>query len=190
MKQQHKNIEIEFRARFGKGKYKSLKRFLNTHARKLGRDGKDVFFFMFPNKLLKVVNNVSRKTAKISLKLNKIGKGSDFEEIEVPINQRDFEKTAQMFLTMFGVKNSMRSFQRRHNYLYKGVEIALKWSAVWGYHMELEVVVNDKERQSLAERKIREVANKLGVKIMTDGELKKFTREAEKKYKISKKQKS
>jgi hypothetical protein len=83
---------------------------------------------------------------------------------------------------MFGVKNFMRSFQKRDNYLYKGVEIALKWSVAWGYHMELEVVVNNKKKQLFAEKKIYSVADELGVKVMTNEELMKFTKKAEEDY--------
>jgi adenylate cyclase class IV len=177
-----KTIEIEFRARFGKKKYESLKRFLGARAKDLGEDDKDVHFFMFPDKLVKVVDNVSRKSAKIVLKLNKIGRGSDFEEIEIPVPRKDFGKAGRMFLGMFGAKNHMRSFQKRRNYLYKGVELALKWSKVWGYHLELEMVVDNIRKKAIAEKKIRTVAEELDVILMADGELKKFTGEAERKH--------
>ena len=179
------NIEIEFRSRFNIKKHKALNRFLSVNAKDLGEDDKDVYFFLFPDKLLKVVNNVSKKTAKIVLKLTKIGKGSDFEEIEVPIGQSDFEKTSKIFIALHA-GDYMRSFQKRHNYLYKGVEIALKWSKLWGYHLELEVVVHNKNKKQLAEKKILSVAEELGVKIMSDKELREFTMRKEKEYKNNK----
>jgi len=182
---QKSNIEIEFRSRFGVKKYKALKRFLSVNAKDLGEDDKDVYFFLFPDKLLKVVNNISKKTAKIVLKLTKIGKGSDFEEIEVPISQGDFEKTSKIF-TALHLCDNMHSFQRRHNYLYKGVEIALKWSELWGYHLELEIVVDNKNKKQSAEKKISSVAEELGVKIMTERELREFTKKKEKEYKNNK----
>ncbi|MEK6839910.1 MAG: CYTH domain-containing protein, partial [Nanoarchaeota archaeon] len=163
MNQHQRNIEIEFRAMFGSEKYEELEKFLNDNAKDLGEDDKDVYFFMFPDKLLKVVNNVSKRNAKFVLKLNKIGRGSDFEEIEVPISQKDFEKTADIF-TNLKMGDSMHSFQKRHNYLYKGVELALKWSEIWKYHLELEIVVNDPIDKTKAENKIFAVAKELGVK--------------------------
>lgn len=181
-----KRFEIEFRARFAEEKYGELKKFLDERAEDLGEDDKDVFFFMFPDKLLKAVNNVSKGNAKIVLKLNKIGKGSDFEEIEVPIAQGDFEKTAKIFSTILAC-DSMRSFQKRHNYLYKEVELALKWSEIWGYHLELEVMVGNSEEKPEAERKIYAVAEELGITLMTDAELKEFTEKAESSYFNSKK---
>lgn len=179
---QGKQIEVEFRARFDEKKYEELKKFLSERAEDLGEDDKDVFFFLFPDKLLKAVNNVSKGSAKIVLKLNKIGKGSDFEEIEVPVAQRDFEKAAKIFTKVLTC-DSMRSFQKRHNYLYQEVELALKWSEIWGHHLELEVVVGDPSSKSEAEKKIFAVAEELGVTVMTDAELREFTEKAEEDYK-------
>ena len=178
-----KKIEIEFRSIFDENRYLKLKKFLDKSAQDLGEDDKDVFFFIMPDKLLKVVNNISKNNAKLVLKLNKIGKGSDFEEIEVTILQANFNEMVKLF-TNFGITdNIMQSFQKRHNYLYKDVELALKYSDVWGYHLEFEIVVDDISKKEMAEIKIKKVANELGVHLMTDQELIKFTKNAEEKYK-------
>ncbi len=182
MPKEKKNIEIEHRARFDKGKYNKLKKFLNASAKDLGEDDKDVCFFLFPNKLVKTVNNVSKKNAKVVLKLNKIGKGSDFEEIEIPIRQEDFDKATKLFIAL-ETGECMRSYQKRHNYLYRDVELALKWSEAWGYHLEFEIVINDIADKENAEKKIFALAGELGIKIMTDKELLEFTQAAEKEYK-------
>ncbi len=175
-------IEIEFRARFDRKKYDQLKKFLDTRAKDLGKDDKDVYFFLFSDKLLKAVNETSKKKAKIVLKLNKIGKGSDFEEIEIPIEQKYFEGTTQIFKAL-KTGDFMHSFQKRHNYLYKGVELAIKWSEPWGYHLELEIQINNKNQKIAAEKKILAVAKELNVRPMTDNDLKKFTKKAEADYK-------
>jgi len=122
-----KTIEIEYRSIFDEDTYSRLKVFLDAKAKNLGEDDKDVFFFIFPDKLLKVVDNMSKKTAKIVLKLNKIGRGNDFEEIEIPIQQEDVKKAIRVF-TVLGFIELQNSFQKRQNYLYKGVELALKYS--------------------------------------------------------------
>ncbi len=180
-----KNIEIEYRARFDEKKHIELQKFLSAKAQDLGQDDKDVYFFLFPDKLVKTVNNISKKTAKIVLKLNKIGKGSIFEEIEIPINSGDFDKATRLFVAL-ETGEYMHSFQKRHNYLYKGVELALKWSETWGYHLELEIVMDDAEGKGDAERKISAVAEELGIKTMTDQELSEFTQAAEAEYKKQK----
>lgn len=47
-----------------------------------------------------------------------------------------------MFINL-GFTDIQNTFQKRHNFIYKEVELALKFSDTWGYHLELEVVVND-----------------------------------------------
>lgn len=178
-----KQIEIEFRSMFDEDKYNSLKDFLSKNAQDLGKDDKDVHFFIFPDKLLKVSDNVSKGSAKITLKLNRIGKGSNFEEIEVPINRADVGKIAHMFGALNVTDNIMHNFQTRHNYIYKGVELALKYSDIWKHHLELEVVIESQSRKPEAEKKIREVADELEVRLMTEQELEKFVEKVEKENK-------
>jgi predicted adenylyl cyclase CyaB len=169
------NIELEYRALLTKEQYSSLLNKLNKSAKDLGEDDKNVYFFIFPDKLLKVVNNVSKNTAKIVLKLNKIGLGSDFEEIEIPIEPKNVEKSVHMFKSI-GFNEVQESFQKRHNYLYKSVELAIKYSDNWGYHIELEILLDNKNKIEKANKKIFAVASELGLKILTDQELKDFTK--------------
>ncbi|MCD6225989.1 hypothetical protein J7J95_02855 [bacterium] len=107
---------------------------MDQNAEDLGPDDKNILFFILPDKLLKVVDNKPKRTAKIVLKLNKIGKGSDFEETEIPIDPSQVEKVVTMFKKL-GFTEVQESSQKHHNYRYKDVEIALKWSKVWGYHI-------------------------------------------------------
>jgi len=182
-KNNERQIEIEFRSRFDEKKYKELQEFLNQKAEDLGADDKNVLFFIFPNKLFKVVDNVSQKTAKIVLKLNKIGRGSDFEEIEIFIDPKQVEKMLRIFQELNLNADLMESFQKRHNYRYKEVEIALKYSDHWGYHLELEILVSDLTKKDKAEQKIKEVADELNISLMSDKELQEFTHKAEEDYK-------
>jgi len=178
-----KQIEIELRSLLTKENYKRVKKLLEEKAVDLGEDNKDVYFFLLPNKIVKVVNNTSQKTAKIVIKLNRLGKGrSDFEEIEIPINPSDFEKAVKLFSAL-PFEQIQNSYQKRHNYRYQGVEIALKYSESWGYHMELEIMIDNLSKKEEAERKIRRVAQNIGVKILSEKELAKFAKEIDRKYK-------
>lgn len=178
-----KQIEIELRSVFDEKKHNELKDFLDKNAEDLGEDDKDVYFFLLPDKITKATHNVSKKTAKIVIKLNRIGRGtSDFEEIEIPINPPDFDKAVKLFSAL-PFDQIQNSYQKRHNYLLEGVEIALKWTESWGYHMELEIVVDDKSKREEAEDYIRKVAEKLGVQIMSEDELKDFTKKIDENYK-------
>ncbi len=49
--------------------------------------------------------------------------------------------------------------------------------------MELEVIIDDLSKKNEAERKIYQVANKLGVKIMTEEEITEFAQKIDAQYK-------
>jgi len=180
-----RNFEIELRSMFDKVKYDQLLDFLSKNAEDLGEDDKDVFFFLFPDKLLKVVNNTSQNSAKIVLKLNRIGQASDFDETEVPIQPSDYEKAVEMFKHL-GFNEIQNTFQKRHNFIYKGVELALKYSNTWGYHLELEIVVHEESEKDNAEKKIREVAKELEAHILSNEGLAEFTKKVDEDYKKEK----
>lgn len=169
-----KNIEIELRSLIDERKFIELNKFLEEKAKDLGEDNKDTYFFLFPDKLLKVTNNITKESAKITLKLNKIGVGSHFKEIEIPISPKDVENMVTAF-KLIGFSNNQYSFQFRHNYLYKNVEIAVKYTQSWGFHVELEVMISEDENKTEAYNKINTVANELGLAIMSNQELKEFT---------------
>ncbi len=177
-----KNIEVEFRSRFSKEKYEELNKFLSLHSKDLGTDDKRVWFFVMPDKFLKVTHNISSKSGKITLKLTKIGKGSNFEEIEFPIAEESVESAIKLF-TNLGHKYLFEPIILRHNFLYKGVELALKYSKTWGYHLELEIMISSVAQKEKVEKKILGVAKELGVTIMSEEELWEFTQNVEKTYK-------
>jgi predicted adenylyl cyclase CyaB len=176
-------IEIEYFSRIDEKSYHQLHDFLKQHGQDLGEDDKDSYFFIFSDKLLKVVDNISKKNAKIALKMSRIGDGSDFEEIEFKIDPQNVDKAVHMFKKLGGYDTFMKAFQKRHNYMYKDVEIAVKYSDNWGYHVEMEIMINNLEEKSKADVHINKIAEELNIKLMTDAELKTFTREVESKVK-------
>jgi len=183
MSRQKKQIEIELRALLSKKKYHCLKKFLGNNAQDLGEDDKDVYFFLLPKKIVKVVNNLSQKKSSIVMKLNRLGRGTnDFEEIEIAIDPIDLQKTVRLFSAL-NFEQIQNSFQKRHNYRYRGVDLALKYSQSWGYHLELEIVIDNIKKQKTAEEKIRKVAQELRVKIMTEKEITEFAKKIDQKYK-------
>lgn len=174
-------FEVEFRSRFNLEKFNALKKYLDERAENLGPDDKDCYFYIFPDKLLKVVNNISKNNAKISLKLSRIGDGAAFSEIEFYFPSEEFEAAAKLFNALSLPVKLMHEPQTRINYRYKNCEIALKHSNTWGYHLEIEQVIDSKEKETDAEKQIREIADELGVRLMPEEELKKFIKEAESK---------
>jgi len=168
-----KNIEVELRALIDEKQFIELNCFLAKNGKYLGEDHKDSHFFILPDKLLKVTDNISKNNAKISLKLQKIGLGSDFEEIDVNFSREDADKIIKIF-KLLGFNNYMYSYQNRHNYLYKNVEFAIKYTESWGFHCEMEIMVKSKKEVPRALKEMGVVAKELGLKIMSDDELKKF----------------
>lgn len=177
-----KKIEIEFRALFDKEKYNFLMKFLTANGEDFGEDDKETYFFIFPDKLLKVVKNISEGSGKVVLKKGKIGKNLEIEEIEIPLHINEVERMAELFTALNLPVQIMHNKQKRHNFLYKEVELAVKYSEDWGYHVELETVINDSKDQEEVTRKIKAVAGELGLKLMTDQEQWEFTQRIEKEY--------
>jgi predicted adenylyl cyclase CyaB len=179
------NTEIEFRSIVSEDKYRALLEFLSTNANDLGENDKHTYHFIFPDKLLNVIDQTSKGTAKIALKLGKIGEGSAFGEIEVTIDQKEFEKTVHLFKSL-GFGEIIESFQTRHDFEYKGVELAVKHSEQWGYHVELEIVLPQGADTAEAEQKIRDVAKELDIQLMTEEELKALVDKIESEHRARK----
>ncbi len=175
-------IEVEIRSLFDQQKYGQLKAFLDVNAEDLGQDDKDVYFFLHPQKVVKTVHNVSQQSAKIVLKTTRVGKGGhDTEEVEISIAPTDFESATRIFKAL-AFEQVQHSFQQRRNYMYKGVEIALKYSESWGYHIELEKMINDKTEQAKAEKLLHAIAEELGIKPMSPEEQKEVAAQIDKSY--------
>lgn len=171
-------VEIEFRARFDERQRDHLVRRLTQDGTDLGRDDKHIFFYVLPDKLLKVTDNTTAGTAKITLKGSRIGQGSAFQETEFPIAREDVSAAVKLFDELGFGETMHDAVTIRRNFEFMGVEIAVKWSGVWGYHAEFEVLLPDgaeeTERES-AGSLIADVAAELGVTLMTEQELADFT---------------
>lgn len=167
--------EIEHRALLTEEEYKSLQAKLSEVAECLGEDDKDVAYFIFPGKLLKVVRNTSRGSAKLSLKLSALGEGSSFQEVEIAFDESDFDSMKELCRAVSTPDQIIEGTQKRTNYSYDGVEIALKWSEDWGYHAEFEIMITSLSEKEEADAKIYAVAESLGITLMTDEEVKEFS---------------
>lgn len=178
-----KQIEIELRAQFDRQKYEELYHLLQENGKYLGEDDKELHFLIFPDKLLKLVNNISTNSAKVSLKMNRIGQGNDFEEYEFKFNPKDIDVADKIFRTIAKQDYEYQfAFNQRDNFVYNGVEIALKYSNTWGYHAELEILVDDQECVQEAESAIHTVAQELGLTILSQDKLKQLTSEIDENY--------
>lgn len=172
-------IEIEKRGLLTIEKYQEVLSFLDQHAESLGEDDKDVVYYIYDDKLLKVVNNISKKNAKVSLKMNKLGDGVSTLETEVVFSSEDFSKMKYILDTVGQAKQIIRGEQKRKNYKYKECEIAMKWSKDYGYHFEIEKVTENEQDVNTLEKEINLVMEGLGLISMTNDEIKEFQRKIE-----------
>jgi adenylate cyclase class IV len=164
-------IEIEFRSIVTKEEYDNLLTFLTNEGKDLGEDDKDSSFYLLENKLLKVVENVSKGNAKVCLKLQEVGEGSGKEEFEYPI-AKEYVEIAKDVFDNLGFTERIDSFQKRHNFVYKEIEFAIKYSDDWSYHVEMEILIENEAERLGAESHIKTVAKELGIQLMTDEEQK------------------
>ncbi len=171
-------IEIEHRSLITEEDFLRIRAFLDSHAENLGEDNKDTFFYIWPDKVIKVVENASSGKAKMVLKPGRIGKQSYFHENELTIAPSEVDQ-AKKFCESLEPEKIMRAYQFRTNYKYEGVEVAVKYTESFGFHLEFEIMVDNLSQQDAAEAEIKNVAQKLGVTILSDEDLKKITAELE-----------
>ncbi|MGQ4490087.1 CYTH domain-containing protein [Streptomyces sp. SAS_281] len=171
-------VEIEMRARYDKETHDRLTARLEREATDLGRDDKLIYFYVLPDKLLKVTDNTAVGSAKITLKHSKIGQGAAFPETEFPIAREDVAAAVTVFNALGFEPHMHQAFNQRHNYRFRGVEIAVKWSEAWGHHAEFEVLLDDDASNTAREEAVARIttaAQELGVTLMSEQELADFT---------------
>lgn len=171
-------IEIEMRARFDQATHDRLISDLQSDGEDLGCDDKRIYFYVLPDKLLKVTDSMATGSAKITLKTSRIGQGAAFPETEFPIAPEDVAAAVRIFNALGFAPQMHEAFNQRRNFRFRGVEIAVKWSAAWGHHAEFEVLLDNAAGQAAldeAEARIRSVAAELAVTLMSEQELADFT---------------
>lgn len=171
-------VEIEYRSLITEDDFLRLRKFLGENAKLLGEDNKDTVFYIWPDKVIKVANNESTGKAKIALKPGRMYKQAFFHETELTVLPDEVEK-AKQFCKGLEPEKVMEAYQFRTNYLFKGVEIALKYTESFGFHLEFEIMVDDVAKKEEAENVIRSAAEELGVSILTDQQLAVVTVELE-----------
>lgn len=124
-------VEIEMRARFDKDVHEQLISRLEREGEDLGCDDKHIYFYVLPDQLLKVTDNTAAGSAKITLKASKIGQGPAFPETEFTIAREDVQAAVSVFNALGFDGEMHEASNQRHNFRFRGVEIAVKWSEAW-----------------------------------------------------------
>lgn len=163
-------IEVELRGQMSEEKFNEVKKTLSEVSEKSWEDDRDAAFFVIPNVNLKVSKYVSKDKAKIVFK-NAHESAKSAEEIEIPIQGFDYEKAIRIFEEL-GFNKYNRTEQKRTNYIYKGIEIAIKWSKDWSYHFEMEKVVERESEVEQAQNDLEQLAKELSLTPMSEDEIK------------------
>src|SRR5947209_8060207 len=138
------SIEVEVRGLLAESEFHRVEKYLKEHSRKNWEDNRETTFFLIPNTNLKITKNISIGKAKIAYKGGTIDNISNIE-IEFPIDIEEVSKAVNLFKNL-GFTKIIESNQRRTNYEYKNVEIAMKHSEEWGLHFEMEVIVENEDQ--------------------------------------------
>ena len=160
-----RSIEVEKRALLSEVKYQELMQFLLKNAENLGEDDKETTYYFIKDKNLQVVNNISKGTAKVALKFTEVGGKGINEELIAVIDPAQTVVFNKIFAEL-GFDHFMQVFQKRHNFVYRNVEIALKYSDTYKFHTELEVMAEE-DQGSVAEKMILNVADELGIRLLS-----------------------
>ena len=117
----------------------------------------------------------SKGDAKIAWKSGGFNGAAAREEIELPFplaNGADAQKLVERLLP---TAKKIKTIQERHDFELGDVEIALKWSENWNYHIELDTEVENEKHTAEAKEKLEYLAKKLGIHLMTEAEEKALT---------------
>lgn len=172
--------KLEFRALIDEAQYTKLLLKLNKEAEDLGACDSETYFFDLGDKLLKVSQLIKDDTAFVSLKDHTIMSSSEFIDKKVCIYKGDFDKMVEIFKDMNMSDTVSHSYQRRHNYRYNGIEIALKYSENWEYHVEITATFRSSRQKEDEIIKVKELAKEINVKLMSEREIAEFIQKKQK----------
>jgi len=177
-------IEVEKLALIDEKVYQEVgSTLIDLGAEDLGENNTKTVFFHPSDARVKVQVNTSKNSAKIVWKSGgSLQAHSDREEVEFPFKPEDFEAAVELVSRFLpGVEYYSPRVQKRHDYVLDDVNVSVKHSDDFGYHIEFDVVVDSNSEVEQALEKIESVAKKLKVKILSAEEENEFMREMKSK---------
>ena len=166
------NYEYEERAFLTEEEFFRVKKVLESIAVSIELDNKVSYFFVLPEQNLSVAK--SEKKCVIKYKHGSVGIGNGFTEYEIPVDEQYFQQTVDMLKMFCGITPQI-SEQFRINYILPNeIEVALKYTQTWGFHLEIEKIYTDEKDKALAKKEVEETANELKIHLITDTEMKEF----------------
>lgn len=163
-------IEVEKIAIFDEATYKQLPTKLKKlGAKDLGENHTENTFYLHSDYQLKVSSAISRGKAKIALKKKAIGDAAA-EEVECQIMPQDTALAEKIIDFILPDVQKIPTSQQRHDFELHGVTLSLKYSEDWGFHVELEKLVDDESNIPAALDEINKVGSQIGVTPLTEAE--------------------
>lgn len=162
--------EYEERAFLTEEQFLFVKSKLDTIATNKEVDNKTSYFFVLPDENLSIASSASKSV--IKYKAGQLGLGNGFEELEIPIPHESIQDSIQLFSALLKIKPQF-SEQFRINYgLDNNIEVALKYTQTWGFHLEIEKTYEhtanlDDEKQK-AKQELNEIAAQLKISFIDD----------------------
>ncbi len=144
-------------------------------AEDLGPNDTESFFYLHDDYQLKVQVRLSKGDAKIAWKSGGFNGAEAREEIELPFPVEQGENAHKLMDRLLPKLKKVRTEQKRHDYKLGDIELALKWSEQWKFHIELDTEVQTDGQVAAALTKLNGLAEELGIHLMTEAEEKALT---------------
>lgn len=163
-----KQLEVELRGVLNEKDFKRVGQCLQIADHK-EEDNKLTYFFVTEGFILKVTDEESKNKAKITVKVGDETKNI-LQEYEIEIDRKSVVDSVSI-LRALGFDKVNPVNQKRINYSYKNAEIALKYTPDWGYHFEVEKIVNDIDEVDAARSELEDLCRELSIIPMTPAEI-------------------
>lgn len=166
------SYEYEERAFFEEKDLAHIKDTLAKLAQSQKSDNKTSYFFVLADINVSIASSPAKTVVKY--KGGQLGKGNGFVEHEFAIDPQGLPEALKLFSVLLKCEPQV-SEQFRINYdMGDGVEVALKYTHMWGFHLEFEKVYRaadeaDKgHREEQARVELTKLAKQLGVQFIDD----------------------
>ena len=169
-------IEVEKKAIVEEADLERVKNILlDMGAEDLGENNTESYFYLHDDYQLKVQIRLSKGDAKIAWKSGGFNGAASREEIELPFPVESGESAHLLMDRLLPDAKKVRTTQQRHDLKLGDIEIALKWSDQWKFHIELDTNVDSSVDTPAALEQLEELAQKLDIHLMTEAEEKALT---------------
>jgi adenylate cyclase class IV len=165
-----RTIEVELRGLLASDEHDRLIERLTREGADFEVDDKDTYFFNFPAGILKVCDESSKDSGKISLKLGDEAHGA-LDETEIQISREDAPRAIHL-LSKLGYGDPHHVPQKRTNYFLGSATLSVKYTPEFGHHFELEGDLLDSEaRIELEKQRLQEICHAYGLVPLEPGVL-------------------